>query len=192
MQKLLATNDWVSVTTDIWTSNVLEGNLCLTAHFITKDFERKSVLLQCTQFNESHTAPRILALFESCLLEWGLDDRFHLVIRDGVQNMVAAFRDSFNNMTCLIHTIQLVVSGGCLDMREVRETLACAQKLVGHFKHSVAHSQALKNKQQQQLQLPCHHLVQDVPTRWNSAHDMLIRLIEGKVSCDPSLQRRGS
>lgn len=48
---------------------------------------------------------------------------------------------------------------------------------MGHFKHSVRASVALKDKQKQ-LNITEHHLNQDVSTRWNSVYFMLERLQE--------------
>ena len=49
--------------------------------------------------------------------------------------------------------------------------------MVGHFKHSIRASVALKDEQKQ-LNVKEHHLVQDVSTRWNSVYLMFERLQE--------------
>ena len=54
---------------------------------------------------------------------------------------------------------------------------AVSRKLVGHFKHSVVAMTGLRGKQIQ-LDIPQHHLIQDVATRWNSTYFMLDRLAE--------------
>jgi hypothetical protein len=58
----------------------------------------------------------------------------------------------------------------------VRLTAVC-RKVVGHFKHSVLATTALKEKQKQ-LNIKEHHLIQDVSTRWNSVFFMFERLQE--------------
>ena len=48
--------DNISFTTDLWTSehNVI-SYMCVTAHWLTADFERYSGLLQCEKLDGSHT-----------------------------------------------------------------------------------------------------------------------------------------
>ena len=60
------------------------------------------------------------------------------------------------------------------------KAIAVARKLVGHFKHSVVATTALKEKQVQ-LNIKQHHLIQDVSTRWNSTFFMIDRLVEQRV-----------
>ena len=55
---------------------------------------------------------------------------------------------------CLAHTLQLCFWAGAV---------AVARKLVGHFRHSVVATTALKEKQTQ-LEIPMHSLIQDVAT----------------------------
>ena len=50
--------------------------------------------------------------------------------------------------------------------------IAVCRKIVGHFRHSVHASEALKSRQQQ-MQIPAKKLKQDVATRWNSTLMML-------------------
>ena len=59
----------------------------------------------------------------------------------------------------------------------VRQLLATARALVGHYHRSNSSFQIFK-KIQSQLNLPDHVLIQDVTTRWNSSYYMLERLVE--------------
>jgi len=57
------------------------------------------------------------------------------------------------------------------------DACSVARNVVTHFKHS---SSAVDNLQttQRELGMPVHMLLQDVATRWDSTHDMLVRFIE--------------
>ena len=59
----------------------------------------------------------------------------------------------------------------------LRDLIAAARKLVGHFKHSVAAVASL-NEKQKAMNVPEHRLIQDVCTRWNSTYMMMERLAE--------------
>ena len=64
-----------------------------------------------------------------------------------------------------------------LDANSLNQLLSLARKLVGHFKHSALATAALRQKQEQ-MNVPKHHLIQDVVTRWNSTFLMFQRLVE--------------
>lgn len=52
---------------------------------------------------------------------------------------------------------------------------------VTHFHHSVLATKALNDHQEGKGQHPPLHLIQDVPTRWNSQLAMMRRLLKLKV-----------
>ena len=81
---------------------------------------------------------------------------------------------------CAAHTLQLSVNGG-LAYPTTDKAIAAARKLVGHFKHSVVATTALKEKQEE-LNIKQHHLIQDVSIRWNSTFFMIDRLVEQRVA----------
>ena len=55
--------------------------------------------------------------------------------------------------------------------------ILAASKLVSHFNHSTAATNALQKKQEQ-MGLATHRLIQSCKTRWNSVCEMLDRLVE--------------
>ena len=180
--ELVQVQHYVSCTTDIWSAPVHDSLLSLTAHFITKEFERKHVCLQAVKFNESHTGDNIASMINSCIQSWGLTEKLTCVIRDNAANYVAGLRDTdIPNFGCLAHTLQLIINDGVLVQRGVQELLRAARKLVGHYKHSTVSFQTLK-QMQAQLGVPQHTLLQDVSTRWNSSFYMLQRLIEQRTA----------
>ena len=152
--------------------------LSLTAHCISSDFNHKSFVLQSTEFNESHTGGNIASLITTCLRSWKVENKLVCIVRDNGANFVADLRDSgLPNISCLAHTLQLVIDDGVFAQPGVVNVLASGRKLVGHFKRSNVSLQALI-RIQQQLGLKQHRLIQDEPTRWNTSYYMLERLIE--------------
>ena len=80
------------------------------------------------------------------------------------------------HLPCFAHTLQLAVNKR-LDANSLNQLSSLARKLVGHFKHSALAATALRQKQEQ-MNVPKHHLIQDVVTRWNSSFLMFQRLLE--------------
>ena len=98
------------------------------------------------------------------------------IVRDNARNMDVAVQNlGWEDVPCFAHTLQLAINNG-LNLSQVSRVTALARKVVGHFKHSVVATIALKEKQQQ-MNVPQHHLIQDVTTRWNSAYFMMERLL---------------
>ena len=89
------------------------------------------------------------------------------VVTDNASNMTAALNSlECDHLPCFTHTLQLAVNKG-LDANGLNQLSSLARKLVGHFKHSALATAALRQKQEQ-MNVPKHHLIQDVVTRWNS------------------------
>jgi len=92
--------------------------------------------------------------------------------------MVAAMNSAnLKSLTCLAHSLQLIIKDGVLMQPAVQQLLATARPLVGHYHRSYSSFQNFK-KIQSQFNLPDHVLIQDITTRWNSSYYMLERLVE--------------
>ena len=166
----LKQQDFLSCETDLWSSVAQDSMLSLTAHCICLDFSRKSFVLQSTEFNASHTGENIANLIASCLQSWKVQNKLVCIVRDNGPNFVAGLRDAgMPNISCLAHTLQLVIDDGVLAQPCVVSLLAAGRRLVGHFKCSNANLHAL-SRIQEQLGLDNHQLIQDEPTQWNTSY----------------------
>ena len=146
--------------------------LSLTAHCICLDFSRKSFVLESTEFNASHTGDNLIV---SCLQYWKVQNKLVCIVRDNGPNFVAGLRDAgMPNISCLAHTLQLVIDDGVLVQPCVVNLLAAGRRLVGLFKRSNANLHAL-SRIQEQLGLDKHQLIQDESTRWNTSLENLIK-----------------
>lgn len=170
----------ISITTDIWTcTNNLLGFLSYTAHWLDEEFGLQHRVLQMSHFRGPHTADNIRSVLSDLSVNWDIDTRIHLVLRDNGPNVVKAINDSqYVGKGCYIHTMQLAVKAS-LKEQNVIDVIASVRKIVGHFNHSAAAQEKL-TQIQKELKLPEHKLVQDVTTRWNSTFYMINRLIEQK------------
>ena len=137
---------YISITTDIWSSDCLDTYLSFTAHWIDKDWEYKEGCLHAQPFNERHSGENIASVFMPCLDAWKINEKLHLVLRDSGSNFVAGFREAeILSCSCFAHTLQLVVKDGVLAQRGVETLLSVCRKIVGHFKHSSVSLHALSS-----------------------------------------------
>ena len=179
--ELLQSTKFVSLTTDIWSSDHSHHSfMSLVAHFITDSFENKSLMLSCWQFDESHTGDNISANILTHVRSWDIEEKLVCIVRDNAANMTAGMRVAgLVSLSCLAHTLQLIIKDGIFQQPSVQQLLASSRSLVGFYNRS---NTALNTFQQIQAQLglPNHRLIQDISTRWNSSFYMLQRLIEQK------------
>ena len=168
----------VSFTTGIWTRETSGNSLISwTAHYINpKRFTREEWILQVCPFTGSHTAEAISKMITKLLDSWSIEkSRVYAVVRDNAANMVAGIEKiKLPAVGCTIHTLQLVINDCIMTQRAVIDR---CRKIVGHFKHSHLAVERLHSIQKQ-LNLPEHRLMQDKPTRWDSAYYLLDHLVE--------------
>ena len=103
--------DYFSLTTDIWSSRVMQSFMALTLHYLTESFELKTYVLEVKPLIGSHTGEFIA----SCLIEsmncFGLQrSKLALLLRDNASNGVKACKDmNINHFGCIGHGLHLVV-----------------------------------------------------------------------------------
>ena len=109
-------------------------------------------------------------------------DKLNAIVTDNAGNMLtAAEHGNFARWPCFSHTLQLAVGDG-IKGAAIKDALAFARRLVGHFSHSATATDALKTKQKEMgIKRPLC-VIQDVCTRWNSQYFMAKRLIELRLA----------
>lgn len=182
----------IAITHDSWTSLNTESYSTVTGHFINKDWELKSVVLETKKMDGSHTAENIKASLFETQARWSLPNPI------GVTDNAANERKAFELLNwvrfgCYGHRLNLVVKNA-LSGPEVSKITAKGRKLVTYFHQSSSVTGMLMKKQILLLDQDKvgHKLINDVVTRWNSTYDMLARLLEQgpailAVLTDPSL-----
>ncbi|KAI1696197.1 zinc finger BED domain-containing protein 4 [Ditylenchus destructor] len=125
----------------------------LTITGISKEWKRVSLPLAVSHFPGSHTSANIKKCFQT---------------------------NEFFHADCGSHLLNLVVRDS-LKPEPISELLKKCRAIVGHFKHSNAAMDHLKDLQIES-DLPSHMLLQDMPVRWNCAYYMADRLLEQKFA----------
>ena len=150
----------LAFTTDIWTSRATEAYMTITAHYISDEWKLESNVLCTSEIAERHTGANIASRIREVLEVWNIQDtHVSAVVTDNAANMTAALSSlEWSHLSC--YTLWLAVNKG-LDANSLNQLSSLARKLVGHFKHSALATVALRQKQEQ-MNVPKHHLVQDV------------------------------
>ncbi|KAJ8891970.1 hypothetical protein PR048_004535 [Dryococelus australis] len=97
----------------------------------------------------------------------------------------------FKDVSCLAHTLQIVIKDSVFNQKEVSNVITICRRLVGHFKHSVKANKQLKAARET-FHMPQKCMIQDEPTRWNSTLHMLQRVLEQRrplALVNPGLDR---
>ena len=176
----------VSLTTDIWTSDVSKDcYLGITMHYINNDWKLKNLLLDIIPINGSHTAELITNNLLQIFEEFNINHKILALTTDNGSNMIACgdqiateLDQGFNNMVfthyrCAAHIINLAVKAG---MNHVGNEIKKLRQFVIKLKNSPLLLDKLSEictfKKVKFLKP-----ILDVDTRWNSTFLMICRQI---------------
>ena len=175
----------ISLTSDLWTSLTTDGYLCLTAHYIDKNWKLHKKILNFCFMPPPHTGIALSEKIFSLLSDWGIEEKiFSITLDNASSNDVSvdalqvqlnlrgllSYNGEFFHLRCCAHILNLIVQNG----------LKSIDKAVGKIRDSVKYVKG--SQQRKQMFLECVKLVsmgstkglsQDVTTRWNSTYLML-------------------
>lgn len=192
--------EFISLTTDMWTSRSKAGYIGITAHWLDENLKPYDVLLGIEHVLYPHTADVISGYLEKYIEDFHLENKLFCVVTDNGSNMKAAINilnskyKNVQRLPCVAHTLQLTVNKA---LKSINDQVKRYRKLVKFFQ-SPKQSERLQemqkelNKRSQSNNedpdnnlfeiLPTNVLknVNEVPTRWNSKYNSWKRLIELK------------
>ncbi|CAH1760937.1 3074_t:CDS:2, partial [Entrophospora sp. SA101] len=172
--------DYISLTTDFWTSRAKHGYLGITASFIATDFSVVDIMLDIKYVPAPHTAVVIAdSLYES-ILDWNLLGRIVSIVTDNGANMIASIQllnqkpgcYAIKRLPCVSHALQLAFGKGLM----IAEVLVARVRRIINFFSTQKQVERLKNVQKHLGYTEALQLVQDVSTRWNSSYYAFDRL----------------
>ncbi|KAL5579757.1 hypothetical protein UlMin_012199 [Ulmus minor] len=165
----------VSLTSDLWSSCINDGYMCLTAHFIDKDWRLQKRILNFCFMPPPHTGVALLRgkLFSLMLDNASSNDVSVEALGSQLQlKGLLPCNGEFFHLRCCCHILNLVVQDGLKHIDRAIEKICESVKYV-----KGSHSQLRKQKF-----LDCVKLVavgvkkglhRDILTRWNSTYLML-------------------
>ncbi|XP_077280023.1 zinc finger BED domain-containing protein 4-like [Temnothorax americanus] len=193
--------EFVSITTDLWTSRSGDAFIAFTLQFINEDVQMRHITVDCQPFSGKHDAAAVCGKVADAITELNLgDDEIEkYIVSDNGTNMVKALSEpsektmsdaslpdilknkrSWQHVLCYNHTLQLAIS----DTRKKIDSNAVIEKvssMVARYNRSKTSRESLQFFQEEH-KLPLHDLIQMVSTRWDSEFLMLERFVEQKAA----------
>ncbi|KAJ8871858.1 hypothetical protein PR048_028198 [Dryococelus australis] len=122
-----------------------------------------------------HTSKDLAAEVKRIVSDWDLDTKVILAASDNASNISAAIVKElgWKHFGCFAHAINLFVKDG-LREKTATSVIYRIKTIVAHFRRSNTSHEKLMTCQRNSGETPLK-LLQDVPTRWNSAFYMLER-----------------
>lgn len=177
---LMLDDEYVSVTTDAWTSRNNESYMSLTVSFIDSDWKLHTLSLDCSKHSGSTTGEDLAEWIEDMIERHGLKGRVIVIVTDCEPSMIKGGRLLEAHDRLLVHI-------GCTNHRLESTTssvfngkslgaMTLARALVGRYKKSSQMAARLAMLCGV-LQMTALCVMQDVETRWWSSWAMVSRLV---------------
>ncbi|KAK1384389.1 BED-type domain-containing protein [Heracleum sosnowskyi] len=180
--KKILVSERVSFTTDTWTSIQNINYMCLTAHWINKDWKICKRILNFRQIR-SHKGDAIGRMLVELFRRWGIDRIFTITLDNASSNDTAIshlknflrgpeaiLENKFLHMRCCAHILNLVVKDG---LKEQNDSIIRIRNAVRYVRSSPARLEKFR-KCVKREKIKCDRMVcLDVDTRWNSTYTML-------------------
>ena len=71
----------------------MHSYLGITCHFITSEWEMKSLLLSCSKLQGRHTGEKIVSEFEEVVSGYGICNKIVAIVTNNASNMKRGFKD---------------------------------------------------------------------------------------------------
>ncbi|XP_030760921.1 zinc finger BED domain-containing protein 1-like [Sitophilus oryzae] len=186
LKDILKNVKYVAITSDSWSSRATESYLTVTCHFVSSNFELKSAVLSTKPLENgvNHTAENISCALKDLFVEWGIENKISGIVTDNAANMMKAC-DLLKkkSLPCFAHTINLVVQD-TISISPLKDVLIKCKEIVRFMKSSNIAADMFKKEQDTATP---YKLIQEVSTRWNSAFQMVKRIVQTSDALNKTL-----
>ncbi|XP_013607798.1 PREDICTED: zinc finger BED domain-containing protein RICESLEEPER 1-like [Brassica oleracea var. oleracea] len=180
----------VSFTSDLWTSVKREGYMCVTAHYIDRNWKLNSKILTFCALPPPHTGMNVAVQLLESLKEWEIEKKvFSITLdnatsNDSMQDIVKSQLNlnddllcggEFFHVRCAAHILNLIVQDG---LKVIGDSLQKVRDSVKYVLGSETCEQLFHKCVDATGVVEGGWLILDVPTRWNSTYYMLERAIK--------------
>jgi hypothetical protein len=175
----------ICLTSDLWTSLTTDGYMCLTAHFIDKNWVLTKRVLNFSFMPPPHNDISLCEKMYNLLEDWGIETKVFTITLDNASSndvCVGLLRNQltikkallcegeFFHIRCCAHILNLIVQNG---LKEIDSALQKIRDSVKYVRGSQMRKQNFLQAVNKMLLDSRNGLKQDVPTRWNFTYIML-------------------
>lgn len=177
----------VCLTTDTWTSLQNLNYMCLTAHYIDREWKLHKKILNF-RVVPNHKGETLGKVIEQCLLEWGIDKFLTITVDNASSNSgiieflkrktktrkTSILEHEFLHVRCCAHILNLIV---CEGVKEIEASIARVRNIVRYVRSSPSRMAKFKSLVEKEGIISQSQPCLDVPTRWNYTYFMLERAL---------------
>ncbi|XP_056850857.1 zinc finger BED domain-containing protein RICESLEEPER 2-like [Raphanus sativus] len=177
---LRTTKQRVSLTTDIWVSQVTGASyMVIAGHFIDASRQLKKLILSF-KYVIDHKGQTISNVLLECLAEWGIERVFCIIVDNATANTSAIRRFHSQLERCSAHIINLIAKEG---LAEVGENMLAIRNAIQYVRSSTPRLNAF-DLRVTSGRMSRGSLPMDIKTRWNSTFLMLSRALQFRAAFD--------
>ena len=160
-----------SATTNLWTSCARDPYLSYTVHYISLEWELRSLCLCTLYVVEDHTGENLKESLLEIFEEWNLspDQQVSIMTDSGSNIKLACQLLGWRRLSCFGHNLDFSINKGFRD-ECIEEVLRACRQVVAKFSQSLKKTRDLIAFQNDD-NLPPHKLKVDCSTRWGSSYD---------------------
>ncbi|XP_042969171.1 zinc finger BED domain-containing protein RICESLEEPER 1-like [Carya illinoinensis] len=175
----------ISLTSNLWTSITTDGYMCITAHFLDKNWVLQKRVLNFSFMPPPHNGISLSEKIYNLLCEWGIQHKIYVLTLDNASSndvSVELLRTQLNikkallcdgeffHLRCCAHILNLIVQHG---LKEIDFAIQKVRESIKYVKGSQSRKVKFLDSTKQMSLDSKKGLRQDVPTRWNSTYLML-------------------
>ena len=154
------------------------GHLGLLLVYLNRHFERVTLCLACTPFDEAETGDNLSNYVEEKLEEWSLKEKVDLIISNSAANMLKMGKMlQMDHLGCIFHSLQCVIKKEMFSDLAIKRILDIARRIGNYSAMSIQLNNFLRDIQVK-LGQELLSLINDCKTRWDSTFLMAKRILK--------------
>ncbi|XP_035205824.1 zinc finger BED domain-containing protein 4-like [Stegodyphus dumicola] len=179
LKNVLSAVQNICLTVDCWSNQKAESYMAVTGHFIDEHMQRKTVLIDCSIFDERHSAKNIAENIIHICQPYFPMEKVSLIVTDNAKNMINAVDSELKlkHLGCIAHSLNLAVTN---SLNEVNDLLTKIRDIVIVYRRSNIAAKNLRKYLCSSEERKDLKVILDVKTRWNSTFYMVKRFLELK------------
>lgn len=139
IQNILATCNYLSLTSDIWTAPNLTSYISCTLHCVDLNFVRHTAVLACKPMPQAHTGDNVTEVINEICAQTKIPvEKIFLMITDNASVMLNGVKGAgIESVGCILHTLHLIVQRSILTQPGVTNLIHKIKEIVKLHKKSV-------------------------------------------------------